>query len=164
MRTLILGYGNADREDDGVAWHILNQVAARLGRESSPSPEEGFEPGSDELEFSFALQLTPEMSETLAQYDRVCFVDAHTGAVPQELHIEKVRSEFQNSPFTHHLTPHSLLSFSQHLYGKAPEAILVSVRGYAFGFKRSLSERTAELAAQAAELISAWVEEAPTQL
>jgi len=29
-RTLILGYGNPDRQDDGVAVHILEMLAKRL--------------------------------------------------------------------------------------------------------------------------------------
>ena len=31
-KVLILGYGNLDREDDGVAWHVLQGVAETLGR------------------------------------------------------------------------------------------------------------------------------------
>jgi hypothetical protein len=30
-KTLILGYGNPDREDDGVAWHILKGIANQFG-------------------------------------------------------------------------------------------------------------------------------------
>jgi hydrogenase maturation protease len=154
--TLIIGYGNADRQDDGVAWHILNRIAQRLGQPVSPSPEEGFEPGGTP-ELLFVLQLTPELSETIAQFERVCFVDAHTGSVPGELFIQEVQSEFQNSPFTHHLTPASSLAISEHVYGQRPRAVLVSVRGYEFGFVRSLSEKTAPLAAQAAQAIWEWI-------
>lgn len=156
-KTLLLGYGNADREDDGAAWHILNHLAARLGRAVSESPEEGFLLRGDNPELLFTLQLTPELAETLARFERVCFIDAHTGSVPHELHIEPVYSEFQNSPFTHHLTPATCLSFCEHLYGQVPQAVLVSVLGQQFGFKRSLSPRTAELAAQAADRIWEWL-------
>ena len=31
-KTLLLGYGNPDREDDGVAWHVLSRVFRALGR------------------------------------------------------------------------------------------------------------------------------------
>ena len=30
--TLIIGFGNPDRADDGVAWHVANAVRARLGQ------------------------------------------------------------------------------------------------------------------------------------
>src|SRR5512144_1949458 len=156
-RTLILGYGNFDRQDDGVAWHVLAAVAERLGCAVPLSPEEEFPPNAGTPDFLFELQLTPEMAETIAQYERVCFVDAHTGAVPHDMNVSKIAAEFQASPLTHHLTPQSLLTFAQTLYQARPEAILVSVRGYQFGFERELSPLTAELAQQAAERIAKWV-------
>jgi hydrogenase maturation protease len=155
--TLILGYGNADRQDDGVAWHILNLLAERLGRSASPSPEEGLDSKGEPADLLFVLQLTPELAESLAGYKRVCFVDAHTGRVEKELNIETVNSEFQASPFTHHLTPASCLAICEQLYGQKLEAVLVSVRGYEFGFSRSMSDKTASLAEEAAEAIWQWL-------
>ena len=157
-RTLIIGYGNFDRQDDGVAWHVLAEVARRLGCAVPLSPEEEFPARTDGApDFIFELQLTPELAETIAQYERVCFVDAHTGAVPHDVNVSEIAAEFQASPLTHHLTPQSLLTFAQTLYNARPEAILVSVRGYQFGFERTLSPLTAQLAQQAAEVIVKWV-------
>ncbi len=156
-RTLILGYGNFDRQDDGVAWHVLAEVARRLGCAVPHSPEDEFPPSNGTPDFMFELQLTPEMAETIAQYERLCFVDAHTGAVPMDVNVSPITAEFQASPLTHHLTPQSLLTFAQTLYQARPEAILVSVRGYQFGFERELSPFTAQLAQQAAERIAKWV-------
>jgi hydrogenase maturation protease len=156
-RTLILGYGNPDREDDGVAWHILVGLAKRLGRSVPSDPYEGFIESGLIPEILFALQLTPEMAEILAEYERVCLVDAHTGAVPEEISIQQVDPHFQNSPFTHHLTAQSLLSMTTALYQKEPELLLVSVRGYAFGFSNSLSERTAQLAVEAEAAVWKWI-------
>ncbi len=159
MTTLIIGYGNFDREDDGVAWHILAALAGRLGYEVPQAPEEGMEPQGSEVDFLFRLQLTPEIAETVSAYDRACFVDAHTGAVPDDLHVERLEAQFQASPFTHHMTPETCLSIAETLYGKRPEAILVSVRGYQFGFERSLSSQTANLAGQAVEEIWKWLKQ-----
>ena len=156
-KVLIFGYGNFDRQDDGVAWHVLVGVAKRLGREVPASPDDEFPPSTEAPDFQFELQLMPELAETVAQYDRVCFVDAHTGAVPNDVNVEHLTSEFQSSPFTHHMTAATLLSFAETLYGARPEAILVSVRGYEFGFARALSERTASLAEEAAARIAVWV-------
>ena len=156
-RTLILGYGNFDRQDDGVAWHVLAEVARRLGCVVPDSPEEKFPANEGAPDFIFELQLTPELAETIAQYGRVCFVDAHTGAVPYDVNVNEINAEFQASPLTHHLTPQSLLTFAQTLYNARPEAILVSVRGHQFGFERTLSSLTAELAQQAAEAIVKWI-------
>ena len=87
----------------------------------------------------------------------MCFVDAHTGAVPNDVNVSEIAAEFQASPLTHHLTPQSLLTFAQTLYNARPEAILVSVRGYQFGFERALSPLTAQLTQQAAEKIVEWM-------
>jgi hydrogenase maturation protease len=156
-RTLLIGYGNPDRQDDGVAWHVLHTLAARLNLPAPDSYEEEFPPNK-QLDFSFYLQLTPEMAEDIAAYERVCFVDAHTGSVPSQVQMVAVAGEFQHSPFTHHLTPQSLLSMCQTLYGKAPQAVLLSVRGYRFEFERELSVETAALVPQALNLILEWLE------
>ncbi len=158
-RTLILGYGNADRQDDGVAWHIFAGIARRLGRPAPSSPDEPLSPIGESPQLWFTLQLTPEMAETIAEYDRICFVDAHTGSVPQDLHIIPLSAQYQNSPFTHHMTPSTCLAFAETLYGNAPRAILVSVRGYRFGFQRSLSPKTEALAEQAIQAILDWLEQ-----
>jgi hydrogenase maturation protease len=156
-RILILGYGNFDRQDDGVAWHVLAEVARRLGCAVPLLPEEEFPLNNGKPDFIFELQLTPELAETIAQYERVCFVDAHTGAVPHDVNVSAIDAEFQASPLTHHLTPQSLLTFAQTLYSARPEAILVSVRGYQFGFERTLSLLTDQLAQQAADVIAEWI-------
>jgi len=156
-RTLLLGYGNPDREDDGVAWHILCALAAKLGLAAPASYEEEF-PQSPNIDFAFYLQLTPEMAEEIVAYEQVCFVDAHTGNIPEAVRMIAVDSEFQRSPFTHHLTPQSLLSMCETLYQKKPEASLLSVRGYRFLFTRELSAETAALVPEAVRLLEAWLE------
>lgn len=155
-RILFIGYGNPDREDDGVAWHILCEVAMRLGLPAPESYEDDF-PVNNLADFAFSLQLTPEMAEEIAGYDHVCFVDAHTGNIPEAVRLIPVESEFQHSPFTHHLTPNSLLSFCETIYNRTPVAALLSVRGYHFRFSRKLSEETSTLLPKAVDLIWDWM-------
>ena len=109
------------------------------------------------LDILFLLQLYPELAETLSTYQRVCFVDAHTGAVPEELHVVSPDACFQSSPLTHHLTPETLLCLTRDLFHFLPESLLVSVRGYSFQFKNELSPRTNQLADQAVEKIIEWI-------
>jgi len=156
-QTLVIGYGNPDRQDDGVAWHILHALAVRLDLPAPDSYEDLFPP-NDRLDFVFNLQLTPEMAEEIAPYEQVCFVDAHTGSIARQVQLVPLEGRFQHSPFTHHLTPQSLLSMCQALYGKTPQAVLLSVRGYQFEFERQLSNETAALVPEALELILEWME------
>jgi hydrogenase maturation protease len=157
-KTLILGYGNADRQDDGVAWHVLARLARRLGRAAPLEIGESFEFEDLAPEFLFSLQLTPEMAEILADFDQICFVDAHTGSLPEDLRIVPLKAGFQNSPFTHHMTPETLLAFTETLYGSQPSAVLISIRGYEFGFTRRLSPETNALANQAVEYLLQWLQ------
>ncbi len=158
-RILIIGYGNPDREDDGVAWHVLMALAEQYG---IPVPEDyldGLFPENSSLDLLTALQLTPEMAETIAEYDAVCFVDAHTGAMPEDLNIVSLKPIFQNSPFTHHMTPDSVLSIVKELYSKQPVALLVSIRGYSFTFAHQLSSLTQKHAEEAVKQISHWIDD-----
>lgn len=157
-KLLLIGYGNPDREDDGVAWHILRELSKKLGLDAPESYEDDF-PNSDIIDFAFYLQLTPEMAEDINEYEYVGFIDAHTGSIPEPVRLIQVESEFQASPFTHHLTPQSLLSMCETIYGRKPEAALLSVLGYRFLFTRQLSEETAALVQQAVDLIWAWISE-----
>jgi len=97
------------------------------------------------------------MAEDISAYEYVCFVDAHTGNIPEPVRLIHVESEFQASPFTHHLTPQSLLSLCETIYKKKPDAALLSVLGHRFLFSRQLSEETATLVPQAVELIWDWM-------
>jgi hydrogenase maturation protease len=155
--ALILGFGNLDRQDDGVAWHILARLAARLGRPFPRLPEEfEFDPGQS-IDFFFSLQLVPEMAEVLSRYKRVCFIDAHTGAVSDEVHVEVLTPQDQGSPFTHHLTAAALLNLSKLIYADPPQSILISVRGYEFNFSQDLSPAANLLADQAVDWILTWL-------
>ncbi len=155
MKTLFIGYGNPDRQDDGIAWHVLQQTARRLGLPASDNWEDEL-PAAAGLDFRFFLQLTPELAELAADFERVLFVDAHTGQVPEAVRLVELQPAFQASPFTHHLTPETLLSLCAALYGQAPQAALLSVRGYEFGFAQALSARTADLLPQAVGLALDW--------
>jgi Ni,Fe-hydrogenase maturation factor len=155
--TIFIGYGNPDRQDDGLAWHILAGVAKKLGRTVSENWEDPFEITDEFPHLIFQLQLTPEISETLAKYDNICFVDAHTGDIPNDIQFGEVGSDFQISPFTHHMTAEACLTLTKSLYSVGPSAYLLSVRGYSFGFTQSLSPQTAFLTAIAVDRAMDWM-------
>ncbi|HMN11274.1 MAG TPA: hypothetical protein PKD55_02980 [Bellilinea sp.] len=151
MKTLLFAYGNYDRQDDGVSWHIIRKVARDLNIDLPFLPSDLTGELTDSLIWHFDLQLTPNDAEYISEFDRVIFLDAHTGAVPEEVSWIKVHPEFQTSPMTHHFTPQSCISLVQVLYHREPEAILITVRGYEFEFSQLLSrqcEENAEIAAQ----------------
>jgi Ni,Fe-hydrogenase maturation factor len=66
-KVLIIGYGNPDREDDGVAWHILQGVAERLGRTTLHVETGGLDQlgQSPDLLFPSLLDIKPPRSRTI---------------------------------------------------------------------------------------------------
>jgi hydrogenase maturation protease len=156
-KTLIIGFGNPDRQDDGVAWHILKKLAEKLGRALHESVYDDLDQTESPPHLLCMLQLTPEVAEILSYYERAYFVDAHTGSFEEEIRFEAIEAQFQTSPFTHHLTPQTCLMMAQTLYGNVPQAGVLSVRGYEFGFCQGLSPRTATLAENAVTLILSWL-------
>ena len=73
-KTLLIGYGNPDREDDGVAWHVLRGVANTFGLEIPNDLDEDLVIVDENLHFLFNLQLLPEMTYEMSKYARICFV------------------------------------------------------------------------------------------
>ncbi|MEW6179516.1 MAG: hypothetical protein AB1522_06270 [Chloroflexota bacterium] len=158
-RRLLLGYGNLDRQDDGVAWHILRTVSRRLRTALPERPEEYLYQISPHITVGFALHLIPEHAELISQFERVLFIDAHTGNIPQAVSFSRLTPRYEPSPFTHHLTPSTCLVLCETLYHRAPQAALLSIRGYRFNFSQSLSPDTYLLIEPAVQRVMLWLNE-----
>ncbi|MDD5170196.1 MAG: hydrogenase maturation protease, partial [Syntrophales bacterium] len=141
-RTLVIGYGNFDRADDGVAYGVINSLRRRLGLNELPEEETGLDDLGRRVDSVFLTQLTPELMDLLAGYDRIVFVDAHINSDPRPLQCSPVVPEAASLTFTHHITPALLLALMQALLNREPAGYLVSIRGYDFDFHRGLSPQT----------------------
>ncbi len=153
FRTLVIGYGNLDRQDDGVAFVVINALRQRLGQAALSEEVAGPEEPGHQADSIFVMQLAPELLELVADYDRVIFVDAHVRTDVPDLEWAAVKPEYTASTFTHHMTPAMLLALLQMLYRREPEGYIVSLRGHAFDFQRGLSPATAAMVEPAAEQI-----------
>ena len=161
-KTLVIAYGNRDRQDDGAGWHILAQLAAQLGLQAPELPGEWTESEDGSLRLLYLYQLLPELAEDLIDYDQIIFVDAHNSPELPNLVFEPISPAWVHSTFTHHLSIGELLAITQTLYARCPAAWLLSVRGYAFEFSQELSPQTQALARQAAEMLCSYLhQEAP---
>ena len=152
-RTLVIGFGNIDRADDGVAFEVINALRRRLGQNPLSEDETGLEELGAKIDSVFLSQLTPELMDTLVDYGRVIFVDAHVYENLENLRCAPVVPEYAPATFTHHLTPATLLALLKTLYRVEPAGHLVSIRGYDFDFHRNLSEKTGALVESAADRI-----------
>ncbi len=125
--TLILGWGNPGRLDDGLG----PALAADFERATPPGVT---------VESDYQLQV--ECAADVAEHQRVVFVDAdRRGAGPfwmRRLTPEKGRLTFS----THSISPETVLALARDLFAVEPEAWLLGIRGYDFdGFGEGLSMR-----------------------
>lgn len=143
MRVLIIGYGNPSRQDDGVGLAVVNGLRVRAGQAPLDEGDDGFDDLGGSLDTLFLQQLSPELAETLIDYDHVVLVDAHFGIYPELVHWAALDPQGEATIVSHHFKPGTLLALANQLYGRAPTGELVSVRGHAFDFTSELSPDTA---------------------
>jgi hydrogenase maturation protease len=151
-QTLVIGYGNPERGDDGAALHVVNRLRARMGRPPLAEDEDGLEDLGRNTAV-FVPQLVPELAVDAAAYENIVLVDAH---VPQEHRLVvclSLQPEFQTPAFSHLLSPAMFVWLMQAVSGRRHAAFLVSLRGHSFEPQRSLSPSTAALVDPAAEKI-----------
>jgi hydrogenase maturation protease len=129
MKTLILGYGNTLRKDDGLG------VYAALALAALTLP--------DDVEIRTYQQLSPELSPVLAQVDQAIFIDvalASSGEEPGSIKTRALKPRTtQPGSITHHFDPETLLAMAETLYGHAPHATLFSVAAASFDLEEGLS-------------------------
>ncbi len=115
--TLILGWGNPGRQDDGLG----PALAAAIGVDP---------PTAVAVETDYQLQV--EDAAEVARFDRVLFVDAdRRGPAPYSL--RRIEANDHRMSFsTHSVAPEAVLALSRDLFGAEPEAWLLGIRGYEF--------------------------------
>ena len=144
-RTLIVGYGNQYRMDDGVGFRVANEVLQLLGRKPLESGDDGFDDLGHDVDVVILHQIVPELAEMVAGYDQVIFVDAHVGVIPESIREERISASFRNPLVAHQFHPSTILALAEQMSGKAPIATLLSVLGHDFDFGEGLSPDTEAL-------------------
>lgn len=152
-RILVIGYGNPDRADDGVALYIVNALLRLLGRRELGEGETGLEGLGADIDVIFLSQLAPEILEPCSGYDQIVFVDAHVGDKIADLDWEELESDESVPALSHQIGPEVFLAFIDALYDRRPRGFLVSVRGHEFDFHRGLSPATEALVGPAVKKI-----------
>ena len=112
--TVIIGYGSTLRCDDGIGFLAAEALMDLL-------PE-------DQYEVIARQQLTPDLADSLSRCDRVIFIDAHAGDAPGEIRTQPViPTGKQWGAFVHEMAPDVLLDCVKQIFGKAPEAQLITI-------------------------------------
>jgi hydrogenase maturation protease len=140
LQTLIIGYGNPLRGDDGIGPRIAATVAERL-------------PTTDVI---MTHQLTPELAEPISRASRLILIDAVENGVPGTVTSLPLVSQATTSrPSTHLLDPYGLLALAESLFGARPPATMVTVSGASFGLSEDLSAEVAQALPMAVDYVVA---------
>ena len=158
-RTLVIGFGNVHRHDDGLGFVVINFVRERLGRPPLEAEDNGSGDLGHEIDTLFLHQLVPELAETVALYDLVIFVDAHVGTILDPIREENLIAGYDLTIVPHQLHPRTVLALTHQLYGRQTRGVLLSIRGYDFDFGEELSAQTAALVPAAVTRVLALMED-----
>jgi hydrogenase maturation protease len=139
-KTLIIGYGNPLRGDDGFGWHAARTLSRTLAGRG--------------MEVVACHQLTPELAEPLSQSDLAVFIDADARGTPGRIHRRVVHPEAPSGcGFSHSSTPSGLLADAQNLYGARPRGVAITVSAETFAFGETLSPVVAAALARVVEQV-----------
>lgn len=133
--TLLIGYGNSLRGDDGIGGKVAKEASRLWGARSL-----------------IQHQLTPELALILAEVDRVIFIDAACDR--ESVQVQSILPEEATEPqLGHFCEPRSLLAISQLLYGHAPQAWLIGIPTVNFEFGEGFSPIAEKGASEALQII-----------
>ena len=119
-RALIIGYGSPIRGDDAIGPLAADRLAGLLELGTLP----------DWVEVQSRHILTAELVEDLERADMVIFLDAAEDTAPGEVRCRELRPDATAmSTMAHFHDPRELLAWCEALYGRAPQAWLISAGG-----------------------------------
>jgi len=141
----IIGYGNAQRRDDGIGPYIVNRLRPLFASRG-------------DVHLRVSHQLEPDLIEPLKNANTILFVDAaiHRGVAGRRWMV--IQPELKTlSCLGHQVSPAFILGWLQCLYRRCPTAWLVTVEGNDFSFGSGLSSGARKKAEQVIGEITALV-------
>jgi hydrogenase maturation protease len=123
QNLLVIGYGNTLRGDDGVGPRVAEAVA------SLDLPD---------VRALVCPQLSPEHADLISKARVAIFVDAAVDA-PREVQLRKLAPAGTTQLMAHAADPRTLLALARDVFGRAPEAWLVTIPVETLEFGETLS-------------------------
>jgi len=135
--TLVIGYGNTLRSDDGVGPRVAEAVGAlRLAG----------------VRTLICQQLSPEHSDLISQAEAVVFVDAAVDA-PREVQLRPLEPNESTQLMAHAADPRTMLALARDVFGHAPRAWWLTIPAQNLEFSEELSAEARRNCAEAVEKI-----------
>ena len=142
MKTLVIGYGNTLRGDDGVGPRVAEQLEAWT---------------REQMRALCVHQLIPELSAEIAQVEEVWFVDAWVGGAKPTVQTLTMTQTFP--VMDHGWQPEGLLHLAKMLYGAEPKAYHLLIPAQQFDYGETLSAMALSGLEWAVQTIKAAVDE-----
>ena len=137
MKTLVIGYGNTMRSDDGAGVAIAEAIEKEC---------------LDDVEVRTCQQLHVELISEFSDYDRIILADASVEG--EEVELRKIRPTSQNyMASSHHLGPELLMRLAEITNLGDPELYLCMVRGKCFDYCEELSDEVKKRVFEAVDKI-----------
>lgn len=115
LQTLVIGYGNPLRADDGVGPFVAERLEVLLAEDKS-------------VRVLAAFQLTPELADDLSHAGRVVFVDASVALAAGDFSIARVVGRtVRQGALGHEMSPEELLFLCESIAGRTPEAWAIGI-------------------------------------
>ena len=128
-KTLVYGYGNVGRKDDGLGVLAANAIEkwaedARING----------------LDVETNYQLNIEDAEIISNYEVVFFVDASLEEM-EDVSISEVAPDDSKIEFSMHaISPAYVVKLCKDMFGKLPKTYLVHLKGYDWDFVEGLTQ------------------------
>jgi hydrogenase maturation protease len=135
--SLIIGYGNSLRGDDGVGPAVVALIGAR-------------QPGARAIALPM---LVPELAPLVAAAPIVVFVDAGVDAPPGDVRVERLDEGGDLGAFGHLVSPRAIVGLARRLYAGTPAAFQVSVGVACFDVGVPLSPAVAAAVPRAVDAV-----------
>ena len=133
-KTLIYGYGNPGRQDDGIGARFVELMNEWIEKEKLTG-----------IYTDCNYQLNIEDSALVAEYDKVIFVDASVVEEVESYKLEKVEPNSATIEFTMHAVSTAyVIDLCQKIYHKTPEAYVLHIKAYEFDFIEELTPKAKE--------------------
>ncbi len=128
--SLIYGIGNVGRQDDGLAWAVLDWLE-----------DNGHCPAS---EYRRHYQLHLEDADLISRKRRVLFVDATKDESVEHYSLTRVEPRLDFSFTSHAVSVPSVMATCQTCFSHTPEVFLLAIRGYEWQLQEGLTARARE--------------------
>ncbi|MBS4013960.1 MAG: hydrogenase maturation protease [Bacteroidetes bacterium] len=146
-KTLVYGYGNPGRQDDGLGARIIELIDKWIDENSIK-----------DIFTDCNYQLNIEDSALIADYEKVVFVDASVVEDVKDFKLESIEPNDATIEFTMHAVSTSyVVDLCRKIYNKTPESHVLHIKAYEFDFKEELTPKASENMLKAFEFLKSYL-------